>query len=190
MVFLLLQQKTRLQKQGCLLVGVLPFLRIWLHHGQSQFRLLISHTVWPWRGNHIWVPVAQPGHPWCCRGQFELCVHHISENHSHRLLNLVSEFEYKKNWVTVKRCAMTILTVSLFEILSQIYSIRALWGSASVCCHILWPGGEDCSLCSKANWLFWVLYISVGTTLILACTVHFSLLGRAWKVWTLCSVSS
>lgn len=55
---------------------------------------------------------SQPGHPWCCRGLFEPCVHHISENHCQHLLNLVSKFEYKKNWVTVKHCAIASLWLS------------------------------------------------------------------------------
>lgn len=51
----------------------------------------------------------QPGHSGCCYSLFELHVRHVSENHSQHLLNLVSKFKYKKNWVIVKHCAITSL---------------------------------------------------------------------------------
>lgn len=126
------------------------------------------------------------GHPSCCHGLFGLHVHHISQNHSQHLLNLLSRSEI------IIEVLQSTVPLTWFHYLKN-KAKHARWGSlgwAGVFCDILWLEGEYCSLCNSADWLVWDSCIPLGTTLILACIVHFSLLGHAWKVWTLCSVSS
>lgn len=64
------------------------------------------------------------GHPSCCHGLFGLHVHHISENHSQHLLNLVSDLNIRKIEVV-----QSTVTVTWFHCLKNKakHAHKGLW---------------------------------------------------------------
>lgn len=172
------------------LTGCVSALAKYLAYAAVKARDIFWSVAWHSLGMGMapecqWPPMdhkIQPDHPWLCQTQSVLRPLHTSENQSAFAEFGVPNWIYKE--VIVTHCALPHLWLS-FALRNKARHKAALWGLSGLFCHNLWLRGENYSSVQSLE-----LFCVLGTTLILACTVHSSLLGPAWKVWILCSVSS